>query len=244
MSRKNFTHEILGVIPARGGSKGIPRKNIKVLKGKPLIAYTIEVAKQSSLISHLIVSTDDKETAEIARAYGAEVPFLRPKELARDKTPGLPVIQHAIRFMEGKLGTEFDYVVILQPTSPLRTVEDIDKTIQLLIDTGADSAVSLVETEASSHPMKMKKLDGSRVLPYSIAEPEGIRRQDLPTVYKRSGAVYAQTRKLVIDKGMLYGDHIVGHVVPQERSIDIDDEFDWIRAEYMLEKLRASDHSF
>jgi CMP-N-acetylneuraminic acid synthetase len=236
--KKKIKKNILGVITARGGSKGIPYKNIKILGDKPLIAYTIEVAKKSRLITHLIVSTDDKKIARIAEKYGANVPFLRPKILANDETPTLPVIQHAVRFMEEMIGIKFDYTVILQPTSPLRIVEDIDKTVELLINTGADSAVSLVETEASAHPIKMKKIENNRVLAYCIEESEGIRRQDLPIAYKRSGAVYAQTRETIMYRNMLYGDYIVGHIIPKARYIDIDDEFDWVKAEYMLKRVK------
>jgi len=231
---------ILGVITARGKSKGIPHKNIKILGDKPLIAYTIEVAKNSELITHLITSTDDREIAEIAKKYGCNVPFLRPKELGRDDTPTLSVLQHATTFMEKKLGIKFDYLVILQPTSPFRIVEDIDKTIQLLIDTPeADSAVSICEVEKNHHPMKAKRLEGNRVLPYCIEEPEGSRRQDYPVCYKRSAAVYVQKRDLVMKKNRLYGDYIVGHIVPRERSIDIDTEYDWLRAEYMLKNKKC-----
>ncbi|HEY4523106.1 MAG TPA: acylneuraminate cytidylyltransferase family protein [Candidatus Paceibacterota bacterium] len=231
------TPRILGVITARGGSKGIPGKNIKELGGKPLIVYTIEAAQKSNLITHLIVSTDDEAIAEVARGAGAEVPFIRPAELAQDSTPHLPVMQHALRFMEERLGEPFDYTVILQPTSPFRTPDDIDMTLQKLIDTGADSAVSLVEVENSEHPAKVKKLEGDRVLPYAIAEPEGTRRQDLPTAYRRSEAVYAMRRNLIMG-GRLYGDTIVGHVVPRERYIGIDYPLDWVKAEYMLAELK------
>ncbi len=229
---------ILGVITARGGSKGIPGKNIKLLGGKPLIAYTIESAKKSKLITHLIVSTDDEKIADVCRQYGADVPFIRPKELAQDTTPHLPVMQHAIKFMEEKLGIVFDYAVILQPTSPFRTPEDIDGTIQKLIDTEADSAVSLVEFDKSMHPMKAKKLEGDKVLSYCLEEVEGIRRQDIPIAYRRSGAVYAMKRDLLLKDNRLYGDFVVGYIVPKERSIDIDEPIDWIRAEYMLENLK------
>ena len=237
-------YKILGVITARGGSKGIPRKNIKLLDGKPLIAYTIEVAQKSRLISHLIVSTDDEEIAEVAKKYGADVPFLRPATLAQDKTPSLPVMQHAILFMEDMLGEKFDFVATLQPTSPFRLVEDVEKTIQLLIDTGADSSVTLVEAESGAHPMKMKKLEGDKILPYVMEEPENIRRQDFPVVYKRSGAMYAHRRYIPMEQKRSYGDYVVGHVVPSERSIDIDTEFDWFKAEYMLEKLRGKGYIF
>src|SRR3989338_4985887 len=119
---------ILAVITARGGSKGIPGKNIKLLGGKPLLVYSIDAVKKSKLITHAIVSTDDKKIAEVAKKFGGEVPFLRPRKLAEDKTPHVPVMKHAIEFMEKKLGVAFDYAVILQPTSPFRLSEDIDRT--------------------------------------------------------------------------------------------------------------------
>ncbi len=234
---------ILGVITARGGSKGIPGKNIKLLGGKPLIEYTIDVAKKSARITHLIVSTDDKAIADVAKAAGAEVPFVRPAEFAADQTPHVPVMKHAIDFMEKKLGVTFDYVVILQPTSPFRTVDDIDKTLEKLIQNKADSAVTLVEV-GNDHPVKAKKLEGDKVVPYMLAEPEGTRRQDFPTAYRRSGAVYAMRRDLIVKDGRLYGDHIVGHVVPAERSVDIDSPPDWFRAEWMLEDLKKKGYTF
>ncbi|MBU1036417.1 acylneuraminate cytidylyltransferase family protein [Patescibacteria group bacterium] len=234
---------ILGVITARGGSKGIPHKNIKILGDKPLIVYTIKTAKLSKTITHLIVSTDDSEIAQISEEYGAEVPFLRPEELADDKAGHICVMQHAVKFMEEKLGIKFDYVVILQPTSPFRIVEDIDGTIDKLISNKADSAVSLVEW-GDPHPMKAKIIEEGRVLPYGKTEPEGTRRQDLPMVYKRSGAVYAMKRSLLMNDNKLYGDYIVGHVVPEERSIDIDTPLDWFEAEYMLNKLKEKGYDF
>lgn len=235
---------VLGVITARGGSKGIPGKNIKQLGGKPLIVYSIDVAKKSKTITHLVVSTDDKEIAEVSKKYGADVPFMRPKTLAEDNIEHLSAMQHAIETMEKKLDITFDYAVIFQPTSPFRTVDDIDKTVQKLIDTGADSAVSITEIETKFHPLKVKKLEGDRILPYSVEEREGIRRQDLPTAYRRSGAVYAMRRDLLMKDNRLYGDFIVGHIVPQERSIDIDVPPDWIRAEHMLEALKKEGYSF
>jgi|TARA_Y100000310_G_scaffold214702_1_gene215649 N-acylneuraminate cytidylyltransferase/CMP-N,N'-diacetyllegionaminic acid synthase len=234
---------ILCVITARGGSKGIPGKNIKDLGGKPLIAYSIEQAKKSKLITHSIVSTDDKEIAEVSKKHGGEVPFMRPSELAEDDTPHLPVMRHAVSFMEEKLGIIFDYIVIFQPTSPFRTVEDIDCTIQKLVDTKANSAVSVCEVETKYHPMKMKKLEGDKVLPYFIPESSTL-RQELPKAYKRSSAVYAMDRTHLMEGESLYGDHIVGHIVPANRSIDIDVPFDWTLAEYMLEELKKEGLSF
>lgn len=145
--------------------------------------------------------------------------------------------------MEEKLGIVFDYVVILQPTSPFRIPDDIDNTLKKLIKNKADSAVSLMEV-GNYHPMRIKKLEGDRVLDYCMAEQEGIRRQDLPTAYKRSGAVYAMTRNLLMEQNRLYGDYNVGLAVPQERSIDIDEPVDWLKAEYMLKELKQKGYEF
>ena len=232
---------ILAVITARGESKGLPGKNIKILGGKPLIAYTIKIAQKSKYISNLIVSTDSVKIAQICRRYNVEVPFIQPSELATDKSGHLEVMQYAIAFMEKKLKIIFDYVVILQPTSPFRLPEDIDETLKLLIKTKADSAVSIVEVEAKEHPLKMKRLSGHKVEPYHLSEPEGIRRQDLPVVYKRSGAVYAMRRNLIMLKKSLFGKKVVGFIVPKERSVDIDTPFDWLKAVYMLKDLKKRD---
>jgi CMP-N-acetylneuraminic acid synthetase len=239
----NKKYNILAVITARGGSKGIPGKNIKELGGKPLIAYSIEAARKSQLITHTVVSTDDEQIAHVAREWGGNVPFMRPRELAGDETTHVPVVKHAIEQGEAALGIKFDHVVILQPTSPFRTVEDIDETLRKLIESGADSAVTLVETSNADHPVKAKKLEGERVLPYVMEEPEGIRRQELPTAYRRSGAVYAMKRDLIV-AGRLYGEHIVGHVVPKERSVDIDEPIDWLKAEWMLDELSKQGFKF
>lgn len=234
---------ILGIITARGGSKGIPGKNIKLLGGKELVAYTIEVAKKSKLITHLIVSTDDEEIAKVCRKYGADVPFMRPKELAKDSTTHVPVIQHAVNFFEKKHNITIDYIASLQPTSPFRLAEDIDKTLEKLIQSGADSAVSLVEIK-ENHPIKIKKLEGDRVLAYSVEEKDATLRQDFPVAYKRSGAIHSMKRETIMDKNLIYGEHTVGHVVPQERSIDIDEPVDWIKAEYMLKELKKRGYKF
>ncbi len=233
----------LGVITARGGSKGIPGKNHKLLAGKPLIVWTIETAKRSKLITHLIVSTDDPEIAQICRKAGVDVPFMRPKELAQDDTPHVPVMRHATGYMEDRLSVRFDIVVILQPTSPFRTVEDLDGTLNKLLETDADSAVAIVEVGSSEHPVKMKKYDGTWVSAYCVEEVEGTRRQDLPKAYKRSGAVYAMKRDLVMKKGKLYGENIAAYIVARERSIDIDTPLDWVKAEYMAKQLGVNTKS-
>jgi CMP-N,N'-diacetyllegionaminic acid synthase len=236
-------YKILGIITARGGSKGIPKKNIKLLGKKPLINYTISTARASQMLTCAIVSTDSKEIAQIAQQAGGSVPFLRPASLAEDDTGHLPVIQHALEYMEKDRGYEFDFVVILQPTSPFRTIDDIDESLRKLIESGADSMVTLVETSNADHPVKAKKLEGNRVVPYIMEEPEGIRRQDLPTAFRRSGAVYAMRRQTIINN-KLYGDLTIGHVVPKERSIDIDEPLDWLKAEWMLKNLQEKGYDF
>ena len=229
--------KILGVITARGGSKGIPGKNIKDFGGKPLIVYTIEVAQKSELITDFIVSTDDQEIAEVAKQYGAEVPFIRPAELAKDDTPTLPVIQHAVQYMEAQRGYHYDYIVTLQPTSPFRTPQDIDRAIQLIDTEQADSAVSMVAVPSTFHPIKMKKLDGTKVLPYCMPEPEGSRRQDFPKVYRRSSSVYVSRRDLVINDNLFFGEKVVGYEVPIESFADIDTQQDWDEAEKKILKM-------
>jgi CMP-N,N'-diacetyllegionaminic acid synthase len=231
---------VLGVVTARGGSKGVPGKNIKPLGGKPLIQYTIEAAAQCEFITDLVVSTDSADIAAIARACGGLVPFLRPPELAADATPHLPVLQHAVREMELRSGRTYDYVVTLQPTSPFRLPQDIDETIALLISSKADSAVSVCEVDGAGHPVKAKRFDGRRLLPYCLDEIEGTRRQDLVPAYKRSGAVYVSRRELLMKANRFYGEHVVGHIVPKERSVDIDTPLDWVIAEYMLAQLRRA----
>jgi len=236
MTKNKFN--ILGIIPARGGSKGILRKNIKKLLGKPLISYTIDSAKRSKFLTSIIVSTDDKEISAIAQECGAEVPFLRPKELAEDKSPMVLVVQHAVGYMEEKDGVVYDYIVLLQPTSPLKKAEDIDATVSKLIDTGADNVYSVTElTENTYHPLRIKKIDGDKVQPFWENETEGVQRQNLPKVYRRNGAIFAFTRDLIMNKGSIFGleeSDTRGYIMPKDRSVDVDSELDLFTAEYIL----------
>jgi CMP-N-acetylneuraminic acid synthetase len=233
---KENKFNIIGIIPARGESKGVPRKNIRALAGKPLIAYTIEVAFKSKMLNRVIVSTEDKEIAEIAKKYGAEVPFMRPKELAEDTTPMVPVLQHAVKFVESKEHIKFDYVVLLQPTAPLRLPEDIDNAIKKLIDTGADSVISVCRVD-SIHPILMKKIVNDQLLPYCIEEKEGTRRQDYrPYAYKRSGAVYTAKRDVLMEKNSFWGEISRPYIIPTERSVGIDDEIDFKLVEILMKE--------
>ncbi|KKW42381.1 MAG: hypothetical protein UY92_C0007G0020 [Candidatus Magasanikbacteria bacterium GW2011_GWA2_56_11] len=223
---------VLGIITARGGSKGIPRKNIKDLAGRPLIAHTIEAAKQSAYLTRCVVSTDDPEIAAVARSWGADVPFMRPAELAGDRSTSLEVVRHAL----GELcqsGDAYDYVMILQPTSPLRTTADIDACIAKIVDTGADSVMSMMELVDFSLK-KLKRLEGDLILP--LAEEEGSassRRQSLVPLYKRNGAIYL-TRVSLLEQGDMFGQVSRAHLMPPERSVDINEPIDFLLAEFYL----------
>lgn len=228
---------VLGLIPARGGSKGVPRKNIRLLSGKPLLQYTAEAALRSRHLSRLILSTDEEQVAEVGRRCGLEVPFIRPAELAEDKTPMLPVIQHAVRWVEGK-GDHFDAVCLLQPTNPLRLPEDIDACIELLASSAADAAVTMlpVPPEHNPHWVYFRAADG--LLSLSTGEPAPIpRRQDLPPAFHREGSVYVTRRDVVMEENSLYGKRLVGHLMEAARSVNIDTPADWDRAEYLLARL-------
>lgn len=220
---------IVAIIPARGGSKGIRRKNIRVLNGKPLVAYSIIEAKKSRFINHVVVSTEDEEIAGVAKEWGAEIPCLRPPELAGDEVPTLPVIQHMTACVEESYGA-VDVVVLLQPTSPLRTVEDIDAAIGKLIDTKADAVVSVVEVK--HHPYLSFQLDGDRLEPLYGVEKR-TQRQRLPPVYALNGAVYVTRRDVLLSSG-IYGDDNRAIVMPEERSFDIDNMFQFRLVEMIM----------
>ena len=210
-----MTARFLAVIPARGGSKGVPRKNIKLLAGKPLIAWTIEAAKRSKYITTTIVSTDDEEISTVAIEYGAEVPFIRPAYLAEDDTPGVAPILHALEQCP-----EYDYIVVLQPTSPLRTAEDIDGVIEKMLENDGDFCVSVAETSQS--PYWMYTLNKDDVMQPLIDSPLVVRRQDLPKSYSLNGAVYvAKVKELKKTESFITSDTIA-YEMPEERSFDID----------------------
>lgn len=220
------------MIPARGGSKGVPHKNILNLAGKPLIAYTIEAALKSKNSRRVIISTDDVRIAEVAKSYGAEVPFLRPAELAKDDTPSLLVIQHAVKYVEENEGHKFDVVVVLQPTSPLRSEKYIDEAVEKLLRTGADSVVTVCEVK--HHPFWGFTAKGDKLYPFSKKGITISRRQDLPEIYAVNGAVYAVRRNVLFEQNSLYGKDTRAVVMPYEESLDIDNYFDLFIAEMVL----------
>ena len=224
---------ILGLIPARGGSKGVPRKNVRPLWGRPLITWTIEAARASQLLTRTIVSTDDPEIAEIARAAGAEAPFLRPAILAADDTPTLPVVLHALEMAE-KTDQPFDAVCLLQPTNPLRTAQLIDDCIRQFISSEADTLVSVLPVPAKYNPhwVYFSDLDGSLRLSTGV-EPPISRRQDLPPAFHREGSIYLTRRRVLVELHSLYGARTIGYPVDPEWSINIDTPADWERAEQL-----------
>ena len=229
---------VLGVIPARGGSKGVPGKNIKPLAGKPLIAWTIDAAKQSKLLTHCIVSTDSEEIAEVSKKHGAQVPFIRPADLATDSARAIPVIQHALKEMEDREGITFDAVMMLQPTTPFRTAEDIDNAIQLLSDTGADSVISVVDVEGH-HPARMKFMKGNQLIdPDYCEEYENQPRQELEPMYLRNGMIYL-TRREVLLANSFKGKDCRGVVVDTNRSVNIDTPLDFAYAAFLYDQLFA-----
>jgi len=222
---------ILAIIPARGGSKGVPRKNIRLLASRPLIAWTISEAKNSKYIDRLILSTEDEEIAKVAREYGCEVPFKRPVELAQDDTPGIEPVIHAINTLEEK----YDFVVLLQPTSPLRTAEDIDGCIQHCIMTESPACVSLTETRQS--PYWMYQLDADMKLKSFIQNGETIyRRQDLPKVYALNGAVYVAKTGFILENSSFLTEATVGYIMSAEHSVDIDTELDFAYCEWLINR--------
>lgn len=227
---------VFGVIPARGGSKGLPGKNLKTLGPLSLIGHAIASAREATSLNRFIVSTDDETIAAEARRHGAEVPFVRPAEFATDQAGMVPVLQHAVRWLEST-GTRPDVVVTLQPTSPFRAGADIDRTVAALLDTGADSAQTL--TEAAYHPFFMSTLDGDRVVPLFPDGHRFVRRQDAPTVYQPSGAVYATRYAVLMDDGKVLGKDNRGIVMGFEASANIDTEWDFLMAEVLLRQGRA-----
>jgi CMP-N-acetylneuraminic acid synthetase len=228
--------KVLAVIPARGGSKGVPRKNIRPVHGKPLIAYTIEPALAVKYRLHrLIVSTDDEEIASTAMNYGAEVPFMRPADLGGDKVPMVPVLQHAVQTIEAMDGVKMDWVLLLQPTCPFRLPGDILAALDLAFQGGCDSVISVVQV-FSQHPILMKKIENNQLLPFMIEEVEGTRRQDYtPPAYMRNGCIYLTNRDNLINNHSIWGKVIRPYIMPEERSVNVDSELDMKLVEFMLE---------
>lgn len=225
--------EVLGVVTARGGSKGLPRKNVLPLAGKPLIQWTLEAAAAATSLTRTIVSTDDPEIREVARAAGGDVPFLRPAELADDGATSVDVLLHAL----DAVGGDFGVVVLLQPTSPLRTAADIDAAVARCA-AGAPSCVSV--TPSAKNPFWMYHLaEDDRMVPVVRREQAVLQRQALPPVHVLNGAVYAVAVPWLRARRALLGEETVGIVMPPERSVDIDTAFDLELAAFLASRLPA-----
>jgi len=223
----------LGLVSARGGSASIRRKNIVPVAGKPLLAYTVEAAQAAGVLDRLVVSTDDSVIGDVARALGAEVPFTRPPELARDDTPGIEPVLHAIDWLDKHEGYRPDFAMLLQPTSPLRSAEDIRAAVDLARELSADSVVSVVPVD--HHPYWMKRLmaDG-RMRDFIAADKACPRRQDLPPAYALNGAVYLARCDVLREHRSFYTDNTYAYVMPPERSLDVDSGWDLYLVELVL----------
>lgn len=224
---------VLGLITARGGSKGIPRKNLAPLAGKPLIAWTLEAAAGATSIDRCMVSTDNDEIACVCRDWGMDVPFLRPASLAQDNSPHAAVVTHALDWLATHDSYKPDYILLLQPTSPLRTSQDIDDAVQLALRTAAPSVVSVTPT--AHHPMLARRLDGNNTLaafiPCDLDYPS---RQALPAAYALNGAIYLCKREVFLSGRTFEPKGTIAYIMPPERSLDVDTPFDLRLCEYAL----------
>jgi N-acylneuraminate cytidylyltransferase len=238
--------EVLAIIPARGGSKSIPRKNIRLLANHPLIAYSIAAGLAAEEVSRVIVSTDDEKIAEISQKYGAEIPFLRPAEFAQDETPDLPVFEHAMEWLENREGYIPDIVVQLRPTSPFRRTIHIDQAVRQLIDSPGADAVRTV-CIPFQNPFKMWRVDSDGylqpIMDIGIPESYNLPRQSLPVIYWQTGYVDVVWAETIKTKHSMTGERILPLIIGADEWIDIDSPDDWRRAERMLEsneiKLRS-----
>jgi CMP-N,N'-diacetyllegionaminic acid synthase len=230
--------KILGIIPARGGSKGIHKKNIAHLSGKPLISYTIDAACNSKLLTKVIVSTDDLHIADIAKNLGCEVPFIRPDDLSGDSVLTFPVLTHAIKYLQKNNNETYDAILLLQPTSPFRASQDIDNSINLLDET-VDCVIS-VSNVGGNHPLRMKKIVNGRLVNYNDSSFEDMRpRQLLPEVFIRNGSIYlAKIDSFEKNKGF-YSSKTVPYIMPYERSVNIDSHLDLLVAQE-IQKIQES----
>ncbi|HBT50413.1 MAG TPA: acylneuraminate cytidylyltransferase family protein [Caldanaerobacter subterraneus] len=229
---------ILALIPARGGSKGVPRKNIRLLLDKPLIAYTIETALEVDFLDKIIVSTEDLEIAKISMEYGAEVPFLRPYELATDEAKSIDVVLHAMDWME-KHDETFDLILLLQPTSPFRNSEDIKTAFDIFFKKNAKAVVSVCEAEHS--PLWMNTLnDDLNMKDFIRKDILNKNRQELVKYYRINGAIYIAEWNYLKQNRTFFGNETYAYIMPKERSIDIDTEMDFKFAEFLIKLQKAN----
>ena len=222
----------LGIIPARGGSKRVPRKNLRLLGGKPLVAWAIGAALGATRLSQVVVSSDDDEVLQIANAFVLCRGLRRPDELSHDRAPAISYVHHALATLESEGAGPFESIAIIQPSSPLTLPEDIDGTLELLERSCADSAVSVAQIDHAIHPIKLKTMQGDRLLPYLTEEQGRMASHELPVLFVRNCAVYA-SRRATIDAGQVIGADCRGYIMPSGRSVDINEEIDLLFAEFL-----------
>lgn len=225
--------KILAIIPARGGSKGIPNKNIKELLGKPLIGYTIEAAKQSKYIDEVVVSTDSETIKTVAKKFGAKIPFLRPQSLSDDYAKSIDVVIHCVKYLED-LNEYYDYIILLQPTSPFRTNIDIDIAIETIISININSLVSVCEVE--QNPVLMRIIENNKLRKIINYERLDLRRQDLPSYYIFNGAIYINSRDMLFEKKCFVDENTMPFIMSKEKSLDIDTYVDFDIAEILMKE--------
>lgn len=222
--------KVLALIPARGGSRGIKNKNILDICGKPLIAYTIEAAKKSSYIDNVVVSTDSEKIKRVSEEYGAWTPFLRPAELAGDKTPTLDVVLHTVKVLKTK-GYVYDILILLQPTSPLRTVSDIDGALELFVEHQCRPLAAV--SKVSDHPLLIRTVGADGDMQKLLPVQSTVRRQDMPAYYKINGSIYINLMSEINEKTS-FNDNSVAYIMSNERAVDIDHEVDAVAAQFYL----------
>lgn len=225
---------VLGVIPARGGSKGVPRKNLVQLAGEPLLYYAIKASQGSIRLTRTILSSEDHEINAVGRSLGVDVPFVRPAELATDTATSVKVAKHALEFVENEEGKKYDFLCLLQPTCPLRIASDIDAAIDMLEHSDADAVVSLARVE-EPHPVKMMLVSNGLIRPLlPDLWRETIRRQECPPAFYLNGAIYCVRREVLLNHESLWGKKTLAYFMPPERSVNIDGILDVKLAEYVL----------
>lgn len=225
---------VIVIVPARGGSKGIPGKNLRSLCGKPLIAWSIEKALRSRCADLVMVTTDSPEIADVARRFGAQVPFLRPAELATDHASTYDAIRHALAHYRDVERQEFDYTVLFEPTSPLREDDDLDRMLDALDARGAEFDAIVSVGQVNEHPSIMKRLDGDRILPFCAELSQASRRQDNAPAYFPYGVAYVARTAALLEENTFYTRRCMGFPIRRYQNYEIDDSYDWICVEQVM----------
>jgi len=231
--------KVIAIIPARGGSKGVPRKNIKPLNGRPLISYAISASLKSKFIDRVIVSTDDKEIADVAKKYKAEIPFIRPAELAQDTSPVILAMQHVVKYLEEEEDYKPDLVILLQATTPLVLASDIDSAIEMILESDTNTCVSVCEIVERPEWMYVFEDGKTRKLkPFLVEDHKTDNRQEMPKVYRLNGAIYVTKKDTIMKEGKITDRKKLSAIImPQERSVDINEPVDFYILEAIIKQI-------